>query len=371
MRKLFYATLFLAFTTLSGCSLKQMVELAKNQKLTVEPNPLELHGGTVDFDMSANLPVKMLKKGKVYTLNTYYKYGENELQLESLEFKAEDYPNADTQQPSLSKSFSFEYSPEMSKGVVEVEGVASDPRNGKSLSTPRLNVADGIITTSLLVQPVFFSAYADHGYNNQEELIPNITNFYFEQGRSVLRYSERRSDRGKQFSAFIAEKNVTRTVAITGTHSPEGKETINSALAADRAAAIEKYYRTQMNKYDYKGYADSIEFILKDVVEDWTVFKDSLKVYEGITDAEKAEYVSIVDGAGTYEEKEKKLRDLSTYDKVFKELYPKLRVSIGALSSGICLANTAITASGFFSFTVKTSVLATLNLGYNSLKTLS
>ncbi len=327
MRKLFYAIALFAVFTLSGCALNQMVKMAEQQNLTVSPNPLEVHADTVAFEMSANLPVKMLKKGKVYTLNTFYKYGDNETALEPIQFKSEDYPNAGEEQPKASQDYSFAYSPAMKSGMLEVQGVASDPKNGKSKESERLGVAPGIITTSKLVEAVYYPAYADHGYNNQEELVPVKVNFYFDQGRSVLKYSERRSDRGKKLDAFIAEKNVTRTVTITGTHSPEGAERINSRLAADRAKAIEAFYQRQMKRYDYAGMADSIKFITKDVVEDWTVFKDSLATYEGISSEEKSAYLDIVNGPGSYEEKEDKLHALPTYKKVFRELYPKLRVA--------------------------------------------
>lgn len=327
MRKLFYAMALFAALTLSGCALNQMVKMAEQQNLTVSPNPLEVHADTVSFEMSANLPVKMLKKGKIYTLNTFYKYGDNESALEPIQFKADDYPNAASEQPRASKEYSFAYSPAMKSGMLEVQGVASDPKNGKSKESDRLGVAPGIIATSKLVEPVYFGAYADHGYNNQEELIPVKVNFYFDQGRSVLKYSERRSDRGKQLDAFIAAKNVTRTVTITGTHSPEGAERINSRLAKDRAVAIETFYQRQMKKYDYAGMADSIKFITKDVVEDWTVFKDSLAAYDGISSEEKSAYLDIINGPGSYEDKEDKLHALPTYKKVFRELYPKLRVA--------------------------------------------
>ena len=327
MRKLFYAIALFAAFTLSGCALNQMVKMAEQQNLTVSPNPLEVHADTVAFEMSANLPVKMLKKGKVYTLNTFYKYGDNESALEPIQFKADDYPNASEEQPRASKEYSFAYSPAMKSGSLEVQGVASDPKNGKSKESPRLAVAPGIITTSKLVEPVYYAAYADHGYNNQEELIPVKVNFYFDQGRSVLKYSERKSDRGQRLDAFIAEKNVTRTVTITGTHSPEGAERITTRLAADRAAAIESFYQRQMKSYDYAGMADSIKFITKDVVRDWAVFKDSLSAYDGISSEEKSAYLDIVNGPGTYEEKEDKLHSLPTYKKVFRELYPKLRVA--------------------------------------------
>lgn len=327
MRKLFYVIVMFGVLTLSGCALNQMVKMADEQNLTVTPNPLEVHADTVAFEMSASLPVKMLKKGKVYTLNTFYKYGDSEIALDPIQFKAEDYPNADTQQPQQTQEFSFAYSPAMKNGMLQIQGVALDPKNGKSKETPRMDVAPGVITTSQLVQKVYAPTFADHGYNNKEELVPVLVNFYFLQGSPTLRYSEKRSDRGDKLDAYIAAKNVTRTVTITGTHSPEGPERINSKLAINRAKAIEDFYRKQMSKYDYAGKADSIKFITKDIVEDWSIFKDSLAVYDGISSEEKSAYLDIVNGPGSYEEKEDKLHQLPTYNKVFRELYPKLRVA--------------------------------------------
>ena len=88
MRKLFYAMLIIGSLSFSSCTLPQMIKAAKEQKLEVTPNPLEVHNDTVKMDLAGNLPVKMLRKGTVYTLNTFYKYGENELALEPVAFKA-------------------------------------------------------------------------------------------------------------------------------------------------------------------------------------------------------------------------------------------------------------------------------------------
>ncbi len=326
MRKIVYSFLIIGALSLAGCTLPKMVKMAKEQQLTVTPNPLEVHKDTVAYDVAANLPVKMLKKGTVYTVNSYYKHGDNEVALDPIVFKAEDYPNSTTEQPRVTQSFSFAYSPAMKSGILQVEGVAA--KGEKTKVTPRMDVAVGVITTSKLVKPVYYAAYAEHGYNNQEELVPVvIPNFIFDQGRSVLKTSEIRSEKGKELDAFIASKNATRTVTITGTHSPEGAERINSKLAQDRAAAIEKYYRTQMKKYDYQGMADSINFILKPVVDDWTAFKNALSEYEGISSEEKSEYMNIINNGSDFESQEKALRKLSTYRKVFKDIYPGLRTA--------------------------------------------
>src|SRR5690606_20048522 len=57
------------------------------------------------------------------------------------------------------------------------------------------------------------------------------------------------------------------------------------------------------------------------------MFKEQLNAYDGLTQAEKQEYLSIVNGAGSFEEKEDMLQKLPTYRKVFREVYPELRVA--------------------------------------------
>jgi len=310
----------------AGCTLPAMIKLAKEQKLEVKPNPLEVHKDTVNFDLSGNLPAKLLKTGTVYTLNTFYKYGENDLALPAIAFKAQDYPANKTEQTPVTKPFSFPYKDAYKVGTVEIQGVAS--KGPKSLPTPRLALATGIITTSKLVQKSYYAAFADHGYNNQEELIPVvIPDFNFERGKSILRPSEIKADKGKQLDAFIASKNITKTVTITGTHSPEGLERINSKLSEERAAVIEKFYRTQMKKYDYQGVAADIKFILKPIVDDWNGFKTALAAYTGISADEKAAYLNAINSGGSFEDQEKALKKLKTYDKVFKDVYPGLRAA--------------------------------------------
>jgi hypothetical protein len=326
MRKLVYSLLLFASLTIAGCTLPQMIKKAKEQQLTVTPNPLEVHKDTVAFDMAANLPVKMLKKGTAYTINPFYKYNDQELAIASIELKAEDFPNSGTEQPKVTKSFSFPYQAAMKTGVMEIEGVAS--AKGKSKATPRMQVATGLITTSKLVKPVYHASFAAHSYNNAEEIVPVvIPDFIFEQGKSVLRASETKAEKGKQLDAFIASKNITRTVTITGTHSPEGAERINKKLSEERAAAIEKFYRAQMKKYDYAGKADSIKFILKPIVEDWAEFKTALSAYQGISSEEKSAFLNIVNNGSDFEAQEKELKKLASYKKVFKEVYPGLRAA--------------------------------------------
>jgi hypothetical protein len=167
-----------------GCALPKMVKMSKDQQLTATPNPLEVHGDSVAFDISAILPVKMLKKNKIYTVNTSYKYADQKIDLQSIEFKQTDFPTGNTEQPKAQKHYSFFYKPEIGNGDLVVTGTASNATKTKTKSTAELPIAKGLIRTSRLVKDINYIAYADHGYNNKEELTPLVVNFFFEQGQS-------------------------------------------------------------------------------------------------------------------------------------------------------------------------------------------
>jgi tetratricopeptide (TPR) repeat protein len=339
MRRLSFALAIIGTIFFSGCALNQMVKMAKDQDLKVTPNPLELHGSTVDVEVSATLPVKMLKKNLVYALDARYEYEGQSYDLERIEFVANEFPDRDTSQPRMVKSYSFEYAPGMEDGNLVVQGYAIDPRKNKEVeATPGMPIAPGLIVTPWLAQDVVYAAFVRYDYKDDEvegftpdeELEPVNVDFYFDQGRSNLRASIKtdgttNKDKQRFLSAFIADKNVTRTVTITGTHSPEGTERVNSGLASDRAKRIEDYYHAQMKRYDYKGMADSINFILKPVVDDWTAFKMHLNDYEKISASEKQEVLNVVNGSGTFEDKEKRLQKLASYKKIFADIYPGLR----------------------------------------------
>lgn len=314
----------------SGCSLKQMIKLAKQQQLTVTPSPLELHGDSVKGAITAILPVKMLKKNKVYVVNTKYTSGDKSVDLGDVIFQQNpDFLNSKTESPKLAKQFAFAYTDELKRGEVRVKGNAMNMTQTKKVSGEEFPIAKGIITTSRLVQNTSYALYAEHGYNNAEELEPTNIAFAFDKGKSALKKSEKSSENGKYFEGFIAKKNVTRTVTITGSHSPEGTELVNSNLANDRAKVIEAYYRENMAKYKYnKGTQDSINFVLKAQVKDWVAFKDLINADATLDATQKEEILNIVNSpAGEFEDKEKQLRTLKSYKYLVKSVYPKLRTA--------------------------------------------
>ena len=311
-----------------GCNpLKKMIELSKDQQINVNPNPMTMKGGSVTFDVESTLPKGMLPKGTSYTLN--FAYDGND--AGSIEFKASDYPNSVSSVSKSSKTLSIPYNKSMNDNPskLTVVGNAKIIVSGKNLNTESSDVADGVNSTQRWNQASRIAhPKTVPGYTDAEETEATNVSFYFNQGSSYLKSSEKKSDRGEKFSAFLAEKNVTKNVDIIGAHSPEGSTKINETLAGERGGTIEKYYREQMDKYDYKDEAGNIAFNIKPVVEDWSSLRDALNSTDAISASDKSSISSIINGGGSFVDKEKALSKLSSYKTLMKDVYPDLRTAI-------------------------------------------
>jgi hypothetical protein len=324
-KAIFKQPIILASLLISGCAGTDMNKLAKEQGLKATPSPLELRGDSVKFDLEGTLPVKILNKNKNYIISLDYQAFDNKVNLGVAEFVGAEFPNAATEQPKITRSFSFAYEDKLKSGFLVGTGEAGKP-GGKFKKGPTVTITSGIITTPLLVMPIYPTAEADHGYDNREELQPTVVNFFFQKRISKLDPKEIKGTRGKYFENFIASKYVTRTVNIIGTHSPEGFEAFNERLSEERAVSIEKFYRETMKKYNYGKVADSINFVVKGKVKDWSDFKAQLDSLKSLKPEDKSEILAIIDGEeGTFHQKELKLQKLKSYKLIEKGIYPKLR----------------------------------------------
>ena len=82
-----------------------------------------------------------------------------------------------------------------------------------------------------------------------------------------------------------------------------------------------------MSKYDYDKSASKIEFKRSATVRDYAPLRELLREYEGINEKSKGEVIAIIDGGGSFEDKEKTLQNLPVYRKLFRDLYPVLRTA--------------------------------------------
>src|SRR5690606_22474348 len=219
-----------------------------DQQVMVSPNPLEVHGDSVRFTVNAELPPRMMKMKVTYSLTPQFEYSGTVVPFtESITFNGDEINRKEA--ASQEETFCFPYRKGLANSQLHVTGNTSHKRSDKRLKGCRHEVTRRLVSTPKLVRIGQFAAdeefkpigvYMDHGYAEQNELEPVEVQFFFEQGSSRRRPSEVNSDRGKFLKAFIASENVTRTVTITGTHSPEGSERVNRDLSKNRAEVIEK-----------------------------------------------------------------------------------------------------------------------------------
>ena len=323
------ASLLSGLLFVASCnSLTPLIESAKNGQSTIEPSPLELHGDSVSFVASVTVPENVLKPKIMYELQVYYDTETTDpMLLGTMEYDGDQL--AENPSPTVEKYFGFIYEDQYKEGQVQFKGKAYKKKKPEKFKESEFYTLDelgkGVITTSQLVQAPYVANYVPHGYDNSEKYVPQNMDFYFLQGRSNLRYSEKRGDMGKQLDAYVKENLPTRRVNITGMHSPEGPTDVNSKLANERAAVVEEFYKSLGEKYDYEGTMDSIEFVQKPVVEDWTAFKDAVSATDRLSDAQKSEVMDVVNGSGDFVSKELKLQTLSFYRTLLREIYPPLR----------------------------------------------
>ena len=79
--------------------------------------------------------------------------------------------------------------------------------------------------------------------------------------------------------------------------------------------------------YDYKDEANEIGFDLVPVVENWDALRRTLRASNSLSRDEKSQVSSIINGGGSFVDKEKALSKLSSYKTLMKDVYPDLRTA--------------------------------------------
>lgn len=332
MNRVFYNVLLMCAlgVLLSACSLAQMIKMAEEQKLVVTPNPLELHGDSVKVDVSIDLPVDMMKPKTTYTLKLNYKANGETTPLGDVVLDARNYPSGS--KPRVSETFTVPFKESMVNGEVFVYGVAQ--KGEKNLRFPRdgseMSIAKGLITTSRLLIPTYYTSYFHSNYVNKAEYVEEkLPSFYFRKGKSDLRRSEKRSKRSTSLKDYIdnymVDKNLVEGVTVVGTHSPEGRTEINTELSSERSTVVKDYIASVAAEQNYRD--TKVSYVNKSINEDWTALRDSLENYSRLSQKQKDAIISIMDGPGDFVSKELALRKLSSYGRLVRDIYPKLRNS--------------------------------------------
>lgn len=347
-----------ALTTSCSNPLAEMVKLANQQELTVDPNPLELHGDKVKFTMAAKLPVKMMKKGTKYTMELSYSPGniENKVDMQPLTsedlkvgavaFEGDKYQGT-TEDPKITKAFDFAYQDKYEVGGLMLKGIASKGEGEKAkikeFGPVRLKVkgdkfVKGVATTVRLVKSPIDGvnsttgespfAYADHNYTGPtDEFLPVTMNF--EKGSAAFTPNTGNNKTTLEvISSLFKDTQVPPFEAMgSSSHSPEGSEAVNTGLAENRAKAMEAQFKKMLAlfKYDTKTLTDYKFNFEKKVLGQTVPEFNELVNGSGLTPEQQTEAKEILGRDGDFVENEQKLQSKPYYNTLMNNVYPAMR----------------------------------------------
>ncbi|HEY4651340.1 MAG TPA: tetratricopeptide repeat protein [Pontibacter sp.] len=308
-----YSLLVLLFA--SGCTLQKLVRVAKKQEITVQPNPLVANGQQVVFEVKAAMPPNIVKDGYRYKLDLYYEYGEQQREQVgaiSFEFGEFLYENG---WPTITRQFSFPYTPKKNKGTLYVQGMAiKKDTDDVKYSKPQA-IATGLNTTPLLIVRNNEILFIPDSYATEANQPAQLT-FYFEEDNAKLR-----SHLGSNLNVldqYIADNVATQEVTITASQSPDEA----AGMAQKRLAALENYYRSKLDILNYTNKKVTIKTL--PVKSTWEQLAEKIKA-SALPKAQVQEVITIVRSNKPDQEKEKALQQTAAYEYLQLYVYPGLR----------------------------------------------
>ncbi|KAA3438567.1 tetratricopeptide repeat protein [Rufibacter hautae] len=316
-----FLSLFLFLLLFSGCTLSRFVKKAeKGQTITAQPTVLMVRGNQVPVEVQAQLPKNLLRDDYRYGIRVFYKAEKGvEEHVGSLGFDFGNYNFVDGK-PTMGSSFAFPYTPSKIRGQLMAQGVVTDPKGRKRFTKSKV-LAEGIITTPQLIQTVHAPGYVPENFKNEA---PGPLKFpiYFDQGLATLRHGY--GTNLQLLEDFIKTNQKTQKIEILAMHSPDQMETTTRNLASRRAVAVERFIKQKIETEVYTNTVADIKFDLQTLQKNWAAFLGRVQ-NSAMPEEQVQQILDIVNGPGSFEEKEEQLQALPSYDYLEMYVYPVLR----------------------------------------------
>ena len=328
MTKKLYLPLLMAMVValFSSCS-KKMGELSADY-FTVTPQVLEAVGGKVPATINGKFPEKYFNKKAVVEVTPVLKWNGGEAKGQPATFQGEKVEGNDQtisykMGGNYTMKTTFDYVPEMAKSELYLEFNAKVGK--KTIAIPAVKIADGVISTSELINNTLSSANPALGDDAFQRIIKEAhnANIMFLIQQANIRSSELKT--AKEFNKEVANVNDAENkkisnIEISAYASPDGGVKLNTTLAENR----EKNTVNYMKKSLKKGKIDA-DMTAEFTAQDWEGFKE-LVSKSNIQDKEL-----ILNVLSMYSDPEQREREIKNMSSVFKvlaeEILPQLRYS--------------------------------------------
>lgn len=323
---------------LSSCDgLGKMLKKQKDIQYTVSPNPIEMHGDSVQFSVSGKFNPKLFAKKVNLTITPVVKYasgGEKAFKPVTL---VGEKAEGSGQKISFSSGGTFSYTSDklafdngMRNAKVELRAVGTVKSKSKNFDP--IEIADGTMATSLLVRN---DEKPTMGKDNFQKSYPanQVTHIYYVINQSNVRPTEMKSEEMKAFNDFVST-NINsvwyqfKGINVSAYASPDGETDKNENLAKDRAnsgsAAVMGEFKKNKNKEQNFGKTKE-QYQVVTTKEDWEGFKSLM---EQSTMADKDLILRVLTMYSDADQRRKEIKNLSkTYVELAEKVLPKLRRS--------------------------------------------
>jgi tetratricopeptide (TPR) repeat protein len=309
--------------------------LTKNS-YSVNPDPLEMRGDSVQVVITGTLPPKTMKSKAVVTFTPYLKTKDGkEINLRTATIKGEKAEGSADYTINASQGGTISYTDKIAY-TSDMKNVDLLPRfiyKETTLPVPDSIKVMGTITTASMVK------YTNETYlaadNYKPELTNKAVNIYFPM--DVERFNPnfkngKALDNKKQIAELktLLKKDanwVVRGISINAFASPDGELERNSSLSKGRSTSTFAYFRKELKKLGFSEVNDSNFSMGYMLAEDWKGFATELAAS---TIADKDAMIAIINNASINDvEREAQLR--ANFEKSWKKaaetILPKLRKS--------------------------------------------
>ena len=328
MTKKLYLPLLMAMVValFSSCS-KKMGELSADY-FTVTPQVLEAVGGKVPATINGKFPEKYFNKKAVVEVTPVLKWNGGEAKGQPATFQGEKVEGNDQtisykMGGSYTMKTSFDYVPEMAKSELYLEFKATVGK--KTVTIPAVKVADGVISTSEMLEQTLGSANPANGDDAFQRIIKekHDANIMFLIQQANVRASELKT--AKEFGKEVknideAENKKISNIEISAYASPDGGVGLNTTLAENRQDNTAKIINRDLKKAKIDAAVDT-----KYTAQDWEGFQE-LVSKSNIQDKEL-----ILRVLSMYQDPEQREQEIKNISSVYKtladEILPQLRRS--------------------------------------------
>ena len=336
-------SLVVAVLLLSSCGgIDKMAEKAKEINYTVTPNPLEMHGGKVAFDVKGTIPPKYFDKKALLVVTPALKYENGETLFKTKTLQGEKYEDNNEviswkEGGNFSYTDTVDYVDDMRIADLELRAKAS--KGGEEADLITVKIADGIIVTPLLVTQ---GLGVDGSGKAKFIEIPFKMDAKIEDLQSaVILYAIQQSNiRGSELKKEDVQKvidlltattdesdNELVNVEIASYASPDGPEDLNAKLVEGRGKSAQNYIHKSLKKAK-SSVTKEPDFIVKETTptEDWNGFK---KEVEGSNVQDKDLILRVLSMYSDPEVREREIKNISeAYTQLKDDILPQLRRSV-------------------------------------------